>query len=676
MTANRPAGRPPVSPPVTVTVDADLGLVIARRRPPGPAGADTLRLPGIVARIDVAQPEEFLDAALIQDDNTHLTPAALEILELLAGPHTRDLAETGREGEAPFDPPHGPRRQALLCLAHLQPATDVLQAAEAVLQATRATAKLTEWTEPLARSAAETLDAVLTDPPYNPTATHAATVLLAATREPAPIASPDLDQAIAIAEQTISGRASGDPRIPDRLDTLNRLLLQRWLQDHRREDLDRAVDLAEEAVAATAPEHPGRPYRLDTLRSVLEQRWHEDRSPADLERAIDLAQQAVAATPAGHPSRERLSQNLEFVSNLSDLNDTGSLDQIWTEALATLPARSPVPAGAGLLIDPTGMPLPPGLLDGPVKLEHDGTHATLSGRVRPDAASTTIWVQIANPDGEVTFAGACTYDNEGRSFHVDAIAIGNPYEAGSDGAWDYFATLTIDPSLAPIVPADRHHHTAETFGRAARRLLDALTADRPTATAAQWSKAAHAWADSAETWERSEPPDQPRAALAYTLAALCAAQAGDQAGAAIYRSNLDTLEPGWATEILPDQIPASPGPHLSLLARPLLDSWAQHRLAELAAQPPDNNPEAAIKAIDRLATSTGTHPEAVRMRTAAQLTLTELAANLGQTQLAARILHHIPAQLTQAAIPATDPTWHTYTHLHHRLQEEQHEHRQ
>ena len=109
----------------------------------------------------------------------------------------------------------------------------------------------------------------------------------------------DLTDAITFARRAVTATLPGDPvRLP-RASDLVALLAARHELAGDEQDLDEAVDLAREIVTGSPSDHPYRPTALYNLASILE-RCREPRDPDDLAdaiAAIDEAIELAAGTP-------------------------------------------------------------------------------------------------------------------------------------------------------------------------------------------------------------------------------------------------------------------------------------------------------------------------------------------------------------------------------------------
>ncbi|MGV9558765.1 CHAT domain-containing protein [Streptomyces sp. NPDC003522] len=112
--------------------------------------------------------------------------------------------------------------------------------------------------------------------------------------------APDLERAIAVGEDLLTGPAAVTPGHPELLTTLSLLHQLRFDLHGTPTDLDLSVKLCERAVRTPAGDPILRTAGLLALAEALQTRFGHLGAVTDLDRAIHVGEQAVASVPAGH----------------------------------------------------------------------------------------------------------------------------------------------------------------------------------------------------------------------------------------------------------------------------------------------------------------------------------------------------------------------------------------
>jgi CHAT domain-containing protein len=152
----------------------------------------------------------------------------------------------------------------------------------------------------------------------------------------------DLERAIQAHEAAADGTPADSADLPGYLNNLGIGVLERYKLTGDGRDVVRAIDIGERAVAL----EPSAPENVSSLGSAFWARYGRDGDPADLERVIESYETAVALTPADSP---RLGLRLSHLGNgLSDrykqtrnLEDLNRAIEAYQSSVKKTPQRSP-----------------------------------------------------------------------------------------------------------------------------------------------------------------------------------------------------------------------------------------------------------------------------------------------------------------------------------------------
>ncbi|KAI9569442.1 CHAT domain-containing protein [Boletus coccyginus] len=138
----------------------------------------------------------------------------------------------------------------------------------------------------------------------------------------------DLQQAIAVLEESVGSTSVPDDRYSGLLAKLGMALWDRFNQFKELSDLEDAISRLRNAVDLTPHGHPHKPSLFNNLGNCFFTRFHCLEEPSDIEDAISTFSSAVDLTPHGHPDKPGCLNNLSnsFFARFKRLGELRDLD--------------------------------------------------------------------------------------------------------------------------------------------------------------------------------------------------------------------------------------------------------------------------------------------------------------------------------------------------------------
>lgn len=141
------------------------------------------------------------------------------------------------------------------------------------------------------------------------------------------------DVSIRDARARLQDLSDSDPRRPEVLADLGRLLYTRFEDGGDLGDVNEAVSVLESAIQLTPGDHPLKIGWLNNLGNSFFALFHRIDDLADINKSILISEEAVGLTPDNHPDKLAMLSNLatsltscfERLGNLADLNKSISL---------------------------------------------------------------------------------------------------------------------------------------------------------------------------------------------------------------------------------------------------------------------------------------------------------------------------------------------------------------